>query len=321
MTGHWVIVGGSGFLGRTLIRGSTVPITVIARGTVSASRPVSVESWDGETLGPWVDRLDGAAVLVNLCGRSVDCRYDDRRRREILESRVRSTQVLRDAVSACASPPPVWLNASTATIYRHALDRSQDEPTGDLGVGFSVGVARAWEETLLAGELPRTRRVALRTSFVLGSEPGGALAILSRLARWGLGGEQGPGNQYVSWIHEHDWVRAVRFIVERDALAGPVNLTSPTPVPNHQFMAALRRAARRPFGLPTPTTLLRLGAVVLRTEPELLLKSRRVVPTRLLDAGFRFAFPEIDAALEHLLRREKRLAEWESRPALESTPE
>ncbi len=309
---HLVLAGGSGFLGRAALSkwSSDWRITVLSRQARSLPG-ADVVTWDGATLGPWAAAVDGASAVINLAGRSVDCRYHDRNRREILESRVLSTKVLGEAIAHAATPPPVWLNSSTATIYRHALDRPMDEASGDLGVGFSVEVARAWEEALFASPTPDTRKVALRSAFVLGT--GGPLAILARLTRLGLGGSQGPGNQFMSWIHETDWLRAIDFLIERSDLSGVFNLTSPHPLPNCDFMKLLRQACRVPFGMPTPSPLIRLGTMLMRTESELVLKSRRVIPGRLVDEGFEFTFPELSGALENLIGAGRPLAEWQSK--------
>ncbi|SKC66711.1 epimerase [Krasilnikoviella flava] len=271
--------------------------------------------------------VDGADVLVNLAGRSVGCRYTDANRDEILRSRVETTRALRTAVAEASAPPRLWLNASTATIYRYALDRPQGEDDGELGTGFSVDVARAWEAELFAGDLPGTRRVALRLAIVLG---GPASDLLARVARLGVGGPQldGPwfghrryrgigdaptpaaaaahrsrGRQKFSWVHVDDVVRAVRFVDEHDHLSGPVNVASPHTADNRSLMAALRRATRAPFGLPAPRWLLEPAMLVLRNESELLLKSRWVVPRRLEDAGFTFRWPDLGPAIDDVVGR------------------
>lgn len=317
-----VLAGGSGFLGRHLRR------DLQSRGyrVVGIGRRGPDATWDDPAA---VRRLvEGADLLLNLAGRSVGCRYTDRNRDEIHRSRVQTTRTLHDAVAAAAHPPRVWLNASTATIYRHAIDRPQTERDGELGSGFSVDVARDWERTLFAGELPGTRRVALRMAIVLGDGP--ALQMLRRAARFGLGGPQldgrwfphrryrgiGPhatpaaehdtgtrGGQRFSWVHVDDLVAAVRFLDEHDELDGPVNLAAPGTSTNAEFMAALRRSVGAPFGLPAPRWLLEPGMLVLRQESELVLKSRWAVPAKLIEAGFTFRWPELDAAVADLTTR------------------
>ncbi len=273
--------------------------------------------WDGESIGPWTEYLEGADVCINLAGRSVNCRYTPPNRTAIYESRIRSTRLLGEVIAGLADPPKVWLNASTATIYRHAFDRPMDEATGELGGNewlnarrrvpqtwnFSIRVAKDWEAAFLAAPTPRTRKIAMRSAVIFSPTPGNAFALLLNLVRFGLGGAQGSGHQYVSWIHDLDFARAVEFLIVRDDLAGPVNIASPNPLPNREFMAALREAWRIPNGLPAPAPLIELAAVFLRTESELVLKSRRVVPARLLQSGFQFTFPQWPEAAEDLVYR------------------
>lgn len=266
--------------------------------------------WDGESVGPWTAYLEGADVCINLAGRNVNCRYTAANRAAIYESRIRSTRLLGEVLGALADPPRLWLNASTATIYRHALDRPMDEATGELGGNeqgvprswnFSIRVARDWEAVFFSASTARTRKVALRSAITLSPVPGNAFAALLNLVRLGLGGAQGNGRQYVSWIHELDFARAVEFLVARQDIAGPVNVASPNPLPNREFMAILRDAWGVPNGLPAPAPLIELAAVFLRTESELVLKSRRVLPGRLLDAGFQFQFSAWPEAAEDLV--------------------
>jgi uncharacterized protein len=249
-----------------------------------------------------VQQQHGAGAVINLAGRTVNCRYHARNRRQIYDSRLDSTRVIGQGIAACAQPPRTWLNAASATIYRHALDRPQDEYSGEIGSGFSVDVCRQWEWTLWNAPTPQTRKVALRAAMVLGRGDGGVLNVFENLVRLGLGGTLGPGTQYMSWLHVDDFVRSVLFLLAREDLAGPVNLSAPEPLPNAAFMRALRRACGMPFGLPANRLMLEVGAVVLRTETELLLKSRRVVPRRLLTAGFDFRFPSIEGALANLMQ-------------------
>lgn len=314
-----VIPGGSGQVGSLLAqafhaRGDEV--VVLSRSPGPA--PWRVVAWDGTTIGPWTAELDGADVVVNLAGRSVNCRYTAARRRDIHESRVRSTQVLGRALADTRRPPRVWLQASTATIYAHRYDAPNDERTGRLGGDepdapdtwrFSIDVARAWEQAAkeAAGLLPDTRLVLLRSAMVMSPDRGGVFDAFLRLVRWGLGGTQGDGRQYVSWIHDRDFVRAVDWIIAHDELAGPVILASPGPLPNAEFLRLLRRAWGAKLELPAPRRLLELGAWLVRTETELLLKSRRVMPGRLRDSGFEFEFPDWDRAAADLCFR------WESR--------
>jgi hypothetical protein len=290
-------------------------VTVLTRGPYAA--PWQTVHWDGENLGPWTEHLEGADVCINLAGRSVNCRYHADNRRAIYQSRIGTTRLLGRVIAGLADPPKVWLNASTATIYRHALDRPMDEASGELGGNewisarrrapdtwnFSIRVAKDWEAEFFDSETPRTRKVALRSSIIMSPAPGSAFAVLLNLVRLSLGGSQGNGRQFVSWIHELDFARAVGFLIARDDLDGPVNVAAPYPLPNREFMAALREAWGMPNGLPAPTLLLELGAFFLRTESELVLKSRRVVPTRLLQAGFQYHWPHWPEAAEDLVNQ------------------
>jgi uncharacterized protein (TIGR01777 family) len=311
-----VLPGGSGQVGQVLARyfhEAGHHVTVLTRSPYTA--PWQTVHWDGKTDGPWSAELEGADVCINLAGRSVNCRYTAANRKAIYESRIGSTRLLNTVIASLNEPPAVWLNASTATIYRHALDRPMDEPTGDLGGNepgapatwnFSIRVAKDWEAAFFETETPRTRKVALRSAIVLSPVPGNAFGILSNLVRAGLGGKQGSGRQFVSWIHDHDFARAVEFLIARDELTGPINIASPNPLPNREFMAALRDAWEMPNGLPAPSPLIELAAFILRTESELVLKSRRVIPTRLVEAGFPFDFPTWPDAAQDLVTRWRR---------------
>jgi hypothetical protein len=282
---------------------------VLTRQPDEVSEPARVVYWDGRTLGTWAGELEGAAAVLNLAGRSVNCRYHAANRRAIMDSRIESTRVLGEAIAGCARPPPVWLNSSTATIYRHSLDRAMDETTGEIGAtpeakdAFSIEVARAWEQELEAAAVPATRKLALWTAMVFGRGAGGVFAVLRRLTRWGLGGAMAGGRQYVSWIHEEDFCRAIEWLIGRSDLTGAVNLAAPNPVTNAEMMRLLRHLCRVPIGLPATRWMLEIGTFLLRTESELVIKSRRVVPRRLLAAGFEFRFPRMQEALANLLQR------------------
>lgn len=258
--------------------------------------------WDARTLGPWAAELEGADLLVNLAGRSVDCRYTAANRQAVLASRVESTAVLGAAVAACRQPPRVWLNSSTSTIYADTRGNlpANTEAAGNIGEGFSVEVARAWEATFMASATPGTRRVALRTAIVLGAD-GGAFPVVARLARWGLCSPQGSGEQWISWLHITDFCRAVQFLAQAEAISGPVNLCAPQPLLNKAFTGLLASYLKPLVRLPQPRWLLEIGAFVLRTETELILKSRKVYPERLLEAGFAFDFPACEPAIADLL--------------------
>lgn len=320
-----VVAGSSGFIGSTLVH------ALAERGydvvTVGRDAHTHDASWsDPDAVAALVD---GADLLLNFAGRSVGCRYTDENRQTIWDSRIRTTTMLRDAVSAAGTPPRLWMNASTATIYRHAMDDAQTEARGELGAGFSVDVAKGWEDAFFTGDLPATRRVALRMAIVLGD--GAALNMLATAARFGAGGPQlegkwfphtryrgigpdasGPetwtqhpsthGRQRFSWIHIDDVVRAIGFIDDHPELSGPINLSTPGVSDNVRLMRALRRAVRMPIGIPAPRWLLELGMTVLGQESELVLKSRWVIPEKLTDAGFDFTWTDIDAATKSLLR-------------------
>ncbi|HEX4611560.1 MAG TPA: TIGR01777 family oxidoreductase [Urbifossiella sp.] len=312
-----VIPGGTGQVGALLARalgGGGHEVVVLSRTPGRSPGPgVSrVVGWDAEADGDWGTEIDGADAVINLAGRSVDCRYTPANRALILDSRVRSVRAVGRAIVRAARPPRVWLQMSTATIYAHRYDAPNDEATGRLGGAeaaapdtwrFSTEVARAWEGATHEADTPRTRKVLLRTAMVMSPDRGGVFDVLLGLVRRGLGGTSGDGRQYVSWVHETDFTRAVGALIDHPDLSGPVNLAAPNPVPNREFMRALRAAWGARFGLPATTWMLELGARVLRTETELVLKSRRVVPGRLTGAGFAFAFPTWEAAAADLCRR------------------
>ena len=314
-----VIPGGSGQVGTILARhfhGAGHEVVVLSRAP-AVKVAWRVGSWDAQTRGTWTKELDGADVVVNLTGRSVNCRYTPANRREIIESRVRSTQVVGEAIRSCVRPPRVWLQASTATIYAHRFDAPNDERTGTLGGSepnapgtwkFSTDVATAWEHALEAADTPRTRKVALRSAMTMSPDRGGVFDVLLGLVRRRLGGRAGDGRQFVSWVHEADFIAAVEFLIRHEELSGAVNVCAPEPLPNADFMRALREAWGVRFGLPAMRWMTELGAWAMRTESELVLKSRRVVPGRLLDAGFRFRFPSWPEAARDLCRqwRERR---------------
>ncbi len=305
-----IIAGGNGFLGRILTADflhQKDEVMVLTRSPLMRDDGAKEIEWDGRMAGDWMRFFEGAAVVVNLAGRSVDCRYHARNRQLIFNSRVDSTRVLGEAIERCAKPPAIWLNASTATIYKHSLERPMDEH-GEIGATpeakdeFSVEVAQAWERALDEADTPRTRKIALRMAMVLGVG-GGVFPVLRRLVRCGLGGKMADGDQFVSWIHEADLSRSIQWLVARDDFCGAVNLAAPNPIANREMMRVLRKTCGRPFGLPATAWLLEAGAFLLRTETELVIKSRRVVPGRLLKSGFAFTFPTMEAALLDILRR------------------
>jgi uncharacterized protein len=308
-----VIPGGSGQVGTMLARHLYAQghhVTVLARHKHTAVWQVIV--WDGTSLGDWASTLDGADVLINLSGRSVNCRYTGKNRAEIKESRTATTHLLGHALSQLAHPPRLWINASTATIYRHALERPMDEETGEIGGNerdvpsawrFSIDVATSWEQSFFDANTPNTRKVALRSAMIMSPDRGGVFDQLLRLVRFGLGGAAASGQQFVSWIHDSDFLRSIDYLIAHDELDGPINLAAPNPIPNCEFMQALRGAAGAVIGLPSTRLMLELGAWFLRTETELILKSRRVVPGRLLESGFHFQFPDWASAARDLVAR------------------
>jgi uncharacterized protein len=306
-----VLAGGTGQVGRILARAlqkSGDEVVILSRGAGEG-----VVQWDGKTIGPWTDQLNGAEVVINLAGRSVNCRYNPANRREIIESRVDSVHAIGRAIQQVQNPPRVWLQASTATIYSHRFDAPNDETTGIVGGSepeapdtwrFSIDVAIAWEAAVTGvGTLPKTRIVLMRSAMIMSPDRGGVFAHLLGVVRFGLGGPTGGGKQFMSWIHEDDFVRAARFLIENENLSGAVNLCSPNPLPNSDFMRELRRAWGMRFGLPVRKRMLEIGTFLMRSESELVLKSRRVVPRRLLEAGFEFAYPTWDEAVSDLCRR------------------
>jgi uncharacterized protein (TIGR01777 family) len=313
-----VLPGGSGQVGQMLaghFQQLGHHVTVLTRSPYSA--PWHTVHWDGETEGQWTQALDGADVCINLAGRSINCRYTTENRAEIYWSRIGTTRLLNRVIANLADPPPVWLNASTATIYRHATDRPMNEGSGELGGyeriskrrrapatwDFSVSVAKEWEASFFGTPTPRTRKVALRSAITFSPTAGNAFEILLKLVRFSLGGKQGNGGQFVSWIHEADFARAVDFLIDHETLEGPVNLAAPHPLPNREFMESLRDAYGMPNGVPTPSFAIEIAAFFLRTESELVLKSRWVLPDRLTAAGFEFEYPSWPAAAEDLVRK------------------
>lgn len=306
-----VIAGGTGQVGALLARAYLAKgheVVVLSRGGKSPGRIVK---WDGTSKGPWFQEVDGCDLVINLAGRTVNCRYTQENLKQMMDSRVLSTRIVGQAIAEAKRPPPLWLQMSTATIYAHRFDAANDEKNGIIGGhepdapaywARSIDIAKAWEKTLEEAQTPYTRKVALRTAMVMTPDEGGIFSVLLRLVRFGLGGIVASGNQYVSWIHGTDFVRALEFITEKKEIEGAVNICAPNPLPQRDFMAAIRKAWGMPLGLPATKWMAEIGAFVLRTDTELLLKSRRVVPTRLLEAGFQFEFPSWHRAVVDLLK-------------------
>lgn len=296
-----IIAAGTGFLGQVLtnhFRDKFEEIIILTRGESKIKDTIKYVNWDAKTFSGWEKELENATILINLTGKSVDCRYTKKNKKEILLSRIESTKILNKAVTRCANPPKHWLNSSTATIYRFSLDKEMDEMNGEIGNDFSMNVAQSWEKAFFKTETPNTLKTALRTSIVLGKN-GGAFVPLKTLAKFGLGGKQGKGNQFISWIHVDDFARAINFIIEKE-ITGVVNIVSPKPITNRDFMAFLRKSVGVPFGLPINELLLKIGSIIIKTESELVLKSRNVIPKRLQQYGFQFEFSSLEKALENL---------------------
>lgn len=319
---RFVIPGGNGQVGTVLSRhfhAQGYEVVVLARKPCPA--PWRIVKWDGEHLGDWTSELEHSDVLINLAGKSVNCRYTAENRKAMMDSRTETTRLLGRAIGQLAHPPRLWMNASTATIYRHIYDRAMDEQTGEIGGSepdapakwkFSIDVATGWESAFFDSKTPNTRKVALRSAMIMSPDRGGIFDTLLRLVRFGLGGTAGSGEQFISWIHDTDFLSAVEFLIARDDFSGCVNISSPNPLPNREFMRALRQAWGTHIGLPATKWMLEIGSSFLRTETELVLKSRRVIPGRLLEAGFHFQFPDWPVAAQNLV------AHWRATDSVKS---
>ena len=311
-----IIPGGTGQVGTIIARDLHANgHEVVVLGRDPQPREWRVVKWDAKTLGDWAAEIDGCDVVINLAGRSVNCRYNEENRRQIMESRLQSTRIIGEAISKAANPPNTWLQMSTATIYAHSFDNANDEYNGIVGGSepdaphswkFSIDVATNWEKTANDVETPKTRKVLMRSAMVMSPDKDGIFDTLLGLVRLGLGGTAGSGKQYISWVHERDFVNAVKWLIEHEEVSGPVNIASPNPLPNKEFMRILREAYGMPFGLPAFEWQLAVGAFFMNTETELVLKSRRVIPTRLLRSGFEFEFPKWNNAARELCERRKK---------------
>ncbi len=320
-----VLPGGSGQIGTLLARhlhAQGHDVVVLSRTPIPTLWRTM--QWDGRTSGTWTTEIENSHAVIHLSGRSVNCRYTALNRKAIIDSRTVPTKLLGEVIAKARNPPRIWMNASTSTIYRHALDCPQDEFTGELADlpsqrgthepanlpetwSFSVDVAHRWERAFRAAPTPHTHKITLRTSMVMSPDPGGVFSVFSGLARAGIGGTQGPGTQYVSWITGEDYCRAIDLLLARPEITeesrGIVNMTAPNPVPNRDFMHDLRRAWHVPIGLPATRWMLEIGAVFLRTETELILKSRRVIPGVLLKHNFQFTQPTWPEAVADLVTK------------------
>jgi uncharacterized protein len=310
-----IIAGGSGFIGEEMIRyfGKENTIIILTRKIPDSSNNRNQYSnlttgeltntkfvqWDGKTIGAWLTEIEAADLMVNMAGKSVNCRYTKKNRKEIVDSRIDATNVLGEAIGKITTAPKLWINASSATIYRHADDKPQDEFTGEIKDDFSVRVCKQWEDSFYQQQTPQTRKVALRMAITLGS--GGVMIPYFNLLKFGLGGKQGSGQQMYSWVHIEDTCRLIEYLYEQDELEGTFNCSSPNPVTNAVFMQTLRKATRTNIGLPAYQWMLKLGAIFIGTETELVLKSRWVIPARIQQAGFRFKYPQLKDALEQVI--------------------
>lgn len=310
---HIVLAGGSGFVGQQMAQqwAADNKVVVLTRNIKNAAdnsfgnkkhlANVTEVQWDGKTTGDWVDALEGCDLLINLTGRSVNCRYNEKNKAEILNSRVDAVNVLGEAANMLQRPPELFINIASATIYRHAEDRPQDEATGEIGTGFSIDVCKAWEAALNDIPMPHTRKVNLRMAIVLGK--GGVLTPYSFLAKMGVGGKHGNGRQMFSWIHIADVLSMAEWMLKNKDAQGTYNASAPNPVTNSAFMQMLRNIYKMPIGIPAPAWLLEIAAVLQGTETELLLKSRWVIPARLQQEGYVFEYPELKPALQNLLTK------------------
>ncbi|OES43880.1 TIGR01777 family oxidoreductase [Domibacillus iocasae] len=289
-----VLAGGTGFIGNYF----EMKFKKLGYEVKIISRQTKHISWENKT--GVIEALEGAELLINLAGKSVNCRYNEANKNEIMNSRIRTTKLLGELILACENPPGIWMNSSTATIYRHAEDRPMTEETGEIGAGFSVDVAKSWEETFFSFNLPKTRQIALRIAIVLGRN-GGVMTPYRNLVKFGLGGVQGSGNQMFSWIHVEDLFQIVLFLKEREDLSGVFNCSAPHPVTNRELMEKLRTTMNVPLGLPSPKWMLEFGAIFIKTETELVLKSRWVLPDRLERAGYPFTFKTLDETFQDIL--------------------
>jgi len=311
-----VIPGGTGQVGTVLAHAFQKDghnVTVLSRHAVKL--PWRVVEWDGRSPGNWTSEINRADVVINLAGRSVNCRYNEANRRRMMDSRLDSTKVVGEAIAAANNPPKVWLQASTATIYAHRFDAPNDDETGIIGGheadapdtwNFSIDVATEWERATNEAATPKTRKVLMRSAMIMSPDREGIFDTMLMLVRLGLGGTAADGRQYISWIHDRDFIRSVYWLIDHEELSGPINLSSPNPLPNKEFMRVVREAWGTPIGLPAMKWMLEIGAFLMRSETELILKSRRVVPRRLTDSGFEFEFPTWEAAAADLCRRRRR---------------
>ena len=303
-----IIPGGSGFLGLQLARHFGAKgwmVYILSRQEKKSEGNIRFLSWDGKTLGAWAKEIDGADAIVNMAGRTVNCRYNKTNKKQILDSRIDSTRILGEAVAQATNKPKIWINSSSATIYQDTRGTlpANNEYDGKIGTDFSMNICKAWEKEFNAAPSDTVRKIALRSAIVIGKEPGGAMEYLINLSKLWLGGTQGGGQQFISWVHLKDFGRVVEFLIEQEHIFGVINCAAPNPVTNQTFMKELRNAVGRSWGLPMPKFLLALGAVFLRTQTELVLKSRKVVSKRLEEEGFQFEYSSIQTAFKEICQK------------------
>jgi uncharacterized protein (TIGR01777 family) len=303
-----IIPGGSGFLGLQLARHFGAKgwmVYILSRQEKKSEGNIRFLSWDGKTLGAWAKEIDGADAIVNMAGRTVNCRYNETNKKQILDSRIDSTRILGEAVAKAINKPKIWINSSSATIYQDTRGTlpANNEYDGKIGTDFSMNICKAWEKEFNAAPSDTVRKIALRSAIVIGKEPGGAMEYLINLSKLWLGGTQGGGQQFISWVHLKDFGRVVEFLIEQEHISGVINCAAPNPVTNQTFMKELRNAVGRSWGLPMPKFLLALGAVFLRTQTELVLKSRKVVSKRLEEEGFQFEYSTIQTAFKEICEK------------------
>ncbi|MCE3258596.1 MAG: epimerase family protein [Bacteroidetes bacterium] len=297
-----VIAGGTGFLGKALteyFKNEMDEIVILSRKENGYDGKITYAKWDGKTLGSWCPKLEGATAVINLVGKSVDCRYTEENKALILSSRLNATKILGEAIQKCVDPPKIWMNGSSATIYGYSEDKPMSESSGEIGTGFSIEVVKAWEKAFNEVQLPSTRKIALRISMVMGKESG-VFPVLMKLSKLGLGGTMGSGKQQVSWIHVEDFCRITEWLIKNESASGPYNIVAPQPIRNKDMMKLFRRKTGMPFGLWAPAWMLEIGAFFIRTETELILKSRYAVPERLLKEGYEFKYKTFESCLDNL---------------------
>jgi uncharacterized protein (TIGR01777 family) len=300
-----VLAGGTGQIGKALCKyytNNTEELIILSRTTEQKQGNITCIKWDGKTLGAWAKAIDGADMLINLAGKNVNCRYTEKNKKEIFDSRTNSIEVLAQAVALCKEAPKLWIQSASATIYRHAEDRPMSEEDGETGNGFSVEVCKKWEKSFSeqTAQFKNMRKAILRTSLVLGKEDG-VFPRLKNLTKFGLGGKQGNGQQWISWIHEEDVVGIIEWIATHPEIEGIINCTSPYPIKNKELMDVIRKSYGIKIGLPSPKWLLEFGAVIIGTETELILKSRWVLPEKISRSGFQFQYPKINSAIDQLV--------------------